>query len=105
MENNHAPSDPDQYADWINQRIGEEVRRRREALNLSAYALGKAGLVSDQTILNLEQGNTERGCLTGTLARIARHLGTTLSELITAAEQHGLAGPGAEGGGTPRAFG
>lgn len=78
---------PDDYADWINARIGAEVRRRREALGLSAYTLGRACGVSDQTILNIEQGNCDRGWLTGTLARVAFHFGTTLSALITEAER------------------
>lgn len=57
MDTNHAFKTPDEYAHWINQRIGEEVRRRREALGLSAYALGKLAGVSDQTILNIERGS------------------------------------------------
>lgn len=89
MDKPPAPTTPDEYADWINARIGAEVRRRREALRLSAYALGKDAGVTDQTILNLEQGNCDRGCLTGTLARIAFRFGTTLSELTAAAERRG----------------
>lgn len=57
MDTYHAFKTPDEYAKWINQRIGEEVRRRREALGLSAYALGKVAGVSDQTILNIERGS------------------------------------------------
>lgn len=77
---------PDEYADWINARIGAEVRRLREAAGLSAYKLGRLCGVSDQTILNIEQGNCDRGCLTGTLARVAFRFGITLSALIDAAE-------------------
>ncbi len=86
MSTHPAPTTPDEYADWINARIGAEVARRRAALGLSAYALGKDAGVTDQTILNLEQGNCDRGCLTGTLARIALRFGITLSTLIQAAE-------------------
>ena len=80
-----APATPDEYADWINARIGAEVRRR-EATGLSAYALAKAAAVTDQTILNIEQGNCDRGSLTGTLARIAFRFEVTLTVLIGAAE-------------------
>ena len=80
---------PDDYADWIHARIGAEVRRRREALGLSAYALGRICGVSDQTILNIEQGLCPNGCWTGTLARMCVRFGTTLSELIATAERGG----------------
>lgn len=53
---------------------------------MSAYALGKAaGNVSDQTILNIEQGLKPNGCWTGTLARVCRRLGTTLDMLVVVA--------------------
>jgi len=84
MEPDHAPTEADAYSDWIVRRIGAEVRRRREALGRSAYALGKAGAVSDQTILNIEQGRC--GALIATMARIAKRLGTTFSALAVAAE-------------------
>ena len=41
--------DADADAARINRRLGAEVRKRQEALGLSAYALAKAGQVSDQT--------------------------------------------------------
>jgi transcriptional regulator with XRE-family HTH domain len=77
---------PDAYADWINRRIGAEVRRLREAAGLSAYRLGRLCGVTDQTILNIEQARCDRGCLTGTLARIAFHFGLKLRELVERAE-------------------
>lgn len=86
MNTLHADKTPDEYADWINQRIGGEVRRLREARGWSAYALGRAAGVTDQTILNIERANAPRGSLTGTLARIALRLGLTLSQLVCAAE-------------------
>ena len=87
MDPKRAPEDADAYAARINRGLGAEVRRRREALGLSAYALGKAGLVSDQTILNIEQGTVVP--LVSTLARICVRFGTTLPELVTAAEARG----------------
>lgn len=78
---------PDEYARWINARIGAEVRARREQLGVSAYLLGKEGGVSDQTILNIEQSAYKNGSMTGTLARICVYFGTTLPDLIAAAEQ------------------
>lgn len=84
-----APATPEDYVTWLNQRLGQEVRRRREALGLSAYALGKVVGVTDQTILNLEQGLCPNGCWMGTLARIARHFGLRLRDLIEAAEGGG----------------
>ncbi len=89
MDKPPAPTTPDEYADWINARIGAEVRRRREALKLSAYAMGRVCGVSDQTILNIEQGLCPNGCWTGTLARMCVRFGTTLSELTAAAERRG----------------
>ena len=88
MEPNRAPVDADAYAAWINLRIGAEVRRRREALRLSAYALAKAGLISDQTILNIEQGLVVP--LLSTLARLCVRFETTLTELVRAAEGKNL---------------
>ena len=78
---------PDEYANWINLRICAEVRERRESLGLSAFTMSKAGGVSDQSYLNIEQGKDDRGSLTGTLARICVRFDTTLSELIAAAER------------------
>jgi transcriptional regulator with XRE-family HTH domain len=93
MDTKPAFATPDEYADWINERIGKEVARLRGAAEISAYKLGTACGVSDQTILNLEQGNFERGVLSGTLARIAFYFGLKLKELIGAAEdKHGSAG-------------
>lgn len=79
----------DKYAEWLNERLGAEVRRRREALGLSAGALARDAGVCDQTLLNLEQGACKNGCLTGTLARIAFRFGTTAGELTDAAEEAG----------------
>ncbi len=87
MRQNHAPTTADEYTDWINRNIGLEVRRRREALGLSAYALAHEAGVSDQTLLNLEQGWLKKGCMSGTLIRIARRLGLRLSELVSATEE------------------
>lgn len=56
------PVSADDYVRSLNQRIGDEVRERREALGLSAYTLAKAAGGSDQTILNLEQGQCPNGC-------------------------------------------
>lgn len=84
MELKHA--DPDQYANWISRRIGLEIRRRREGVRLSAYALGEAGMVSDQTILNIETAGVF--ALLSTLARICVRLGITLTELVSSAEAH-----------------
>ena len=61
---------PDDYAAWINQRIGAEVKRRREALGLSAYGLAKLAGLSDQTVLNIEHGHGKNGANAGTLARL-----------------------------------
>lgn len=86
MDPTHAFT-PDEYARWINQRIGEEVRERREKLGMSAYALGRWAGVSDQAILNIEQNVNQNGSLSGTLARISLRFGIKLAELIEAAER------------------
>lgn len=92
MEQVAAPTDPDEYAARFIRDLGAEVRCRRERLGMSAYALGRVAKVSDQTILNLEQGNCDRGCLTSTLCRVAWFFGTTFSELVAAAERRGARG-------------
>lgn len=79
----------DAYADRFNARLGAVVRRRREALGWSTYKLGKETGVTDQTILNLEQGRCDQGCLTGTLARIAWRLGVPVWVLAAEAESDG----------------
>lgn len=79
----HAPT-PDDYAAFINEQLAAELRERREALGISAYALAKHARVTDQTILNMEQGNNSPTVTT--LALVCVRLGTTLTELVTAAE-------------------
>lgn len=78
-------ADANAYADWINRRIGEEVRRRRVAHGMTPYALGLLCGASDQTILNIERNQCKNGHVTGTLARIAFFFGTTLEALIESA--------------------
>lgn len=78
---------PDDYITSLNQCIGAEIAERRLALGLSAYTLAKAAAVSDQTVLNIERGHYANGCWMATLARMALRLGTTLSELVAAAER------------------
>lgn len=78
---------PEDYVRSLNRRIGAEVKERREALGLSAYTLAKAAGVTDQTILNIEQGLCPNGPWVATLMRIAVRFGTTLSELAAAAER------------------
>lgn len=93
MDPRHTHPTPDDYADWINKRIGKEVMRLRLEAGLSPYALAKECSVSDQALLNLERGENDRGSLTGTLARIAFRFGITLAELIASAERQGNAAP------------
>ena len=95
MEPNRAHVDADAYAARINRCLGAEVRRRREALGMSAYALGKAGRVTDQTILNIEQDRVEP--LLATLARLCVPFETTLTELVRAAEAEDREPPNAFG--------
>lgn len=86
MEQPPPAHDPDGYAAWFARRLGEEVRARKEALGLSAYALARKARVTDQTIQNVMHGT--HGPLVGTLARLCVCFGTTLSELVTTVE-HG----------------
>lgn len=64
------PVDADAYVARLNRQVGEVLREWREARGLSAYALAKVARVTDQTILNIEQGGCPNGPLTGTLARL-----------------------------------
>lgn len=82
-----AGQSPDEYAEWLHVRIGAEIRERREAIPMSAYALGKACKVSDQAILDIEQNRYTNGSRTKTLARICWVLGITYPELVLAAER------------------
>lgn len=83
----------DAYVESLHRRLGLEVASRREALGLSAYALAKAAGVTDQTILNLERGQSKNGCWTSTLARIAYRFGLSLTDLVHAAETRVLTLP------------
>ena len=87
MQDDSAPTDPDAYTDWLKERVGAELRRQREARGLSAYALGKVAKVSDQTILNIEQGKCERGSVLATMARVARQFEMRLWEFLRSAEE------------------
>lgn len=81
------PDTPDAYVEWLNLRIGQEVRRLRVEAGYSAYALAALCGISDQTLLNIERGTCPCGCLTSNLARVSRHFGLPLSELIQRAER------------------
>lgn len=81
---------PEAYLSFITRRLGAEVRGRREALRLSPYTLAKHSGVSDQTILNIEQGLTTPNL--ATLVLIAVRFSTTLSEFVNASE-HGPVTP------------
>lgn len=76
---------PDLYPAFITRQIGREVRVRRESLGLSAYALAKLARVTDQTILNIEQGATCPNFVT--VALICVRFGTTATEFVGSAEQ------------------
>ena len=78
---------PDDYERWINRRIGEEVRRLRREAGWSAYRLERIAGVKDQTIRNIERAVCDRGCMTGTLARIAYPFGRTALDVFEAAER------------------
>ncbi|HEY0548920.1 MAG TPA: helix-turn-helix transcriptional regulator [Verrucomicrobiae bacterium] len=76
---------PDLYPDRLNRQIGRELRARRESLNLSAYALSKDARVTDQTILNIEQGTTSPNLTT--LALLCLRFGIRVAEFLASAEQ------------------
>ena len=80
------PDSPDAYADRVNQRIGQEVIRRRTAIGLSAYALAKQIKTNAQSIRNIELAKCPLGTLSSNLARIAHYFGTTLGNFISSAE-------------------
>ena len=83
METTPQPLSPEDYLALVNRKIGAEVRERREALHISAYALASKSGVTDQTILNMEQGLTTPNL--ATLVWICVRFGTTLEEFIVAA--------------------
>ena len=61
------PFNPGEYSARILRRIAAELRARRRARGISAYALAVDAQVSDQTILNIEQGLTKPNFLTVSL--------------------------------------
>lgn len=75
---------PDLYPARLMRQIGLEVRLRRESLNLSAYALSKDARVTDQTILNIEQGTTSPNLVT--VALLCVRFRITATKLVTSAE-------------------
>lgn len=65
------------------------VREARLRAGLSPLAMGRKAGVSDQAVLNFEQGRSKQGCRTGTLARWAFSLGVTAADLVQDAERGG----------------
>ena len=85
------PASSDDYVVSLHRRLGLELAARRAALGFSAYALGKAAGVTDQTILNLERGLAKIGCRTSTVARIClcfRVAVAALAKVVTSVEPH-----------------
>lgn len=77
--------DPEEYAKWLNARVGEELRRRRGTR--SAYELAIPRRLSDQTILNIEQ--CVHSATITSLGLVCARLRFRVSELVVAAEGGG----------------
>jgi transcriptional regulator with XRE-family HTH domain len=90
MDRGNLAASSDDYVASLHRRLGLELADRRAALGLSAYALGKAAGVTDQTILNLERGLAKNGCWTATLARLCLCFGVSVAEFVEAAERRCL---------------
>ena len=65
----------------------DQVGRLRREAGWSAYRLQRIAGVKDQTIRNIERAVCDRGCMTGTLARIAYPFGRTVREVFEGAER------------------
>jgi transcriptional regulator with XRE-family HTH domain len=68
----------------IARRIGEGVRKRREALGLSQERLAEMADISKNYAGNIERG--EYDATIGTLARVARSLGCRVADLLDEAD-------------------
>ena len=73
------PAHP-QHADWLCRHVGRELRRLRRAQGASAYELALPGILSDQTILNNENGRRNPGLLT--LVVHCQRLRATLHDVL-----------------------
>jgi transcriptional regulator with XRE-family HTH domain len=82
MDPNHAPT-PEDYPTWLNERVAAELKARRLALGLSAYALAVPRKLTDETILNIE--NCKHSPSLRTLGLLCQRLGTTVDVVIVAA--------------------
>lgn len=88
MDLESAQREPEVYLAWFCRALGMELRRRREAAGISAYRMGRIIGVSDQAILNLEQGCVgKNGPCLGTVVRAALYLGMLVPELMVAVAQ------------------
>lgn len=96
MDPGNLAASSDDYVVSLHRRLGLELADRRAALGLSAYALGKAAGVTDQTILNLERGLAKNGCCTATLARLC--LGVSMLGISVTENAEGDAGRGVRQG-------
>lgn len=77
----HTPPPLDlQLADELNRQIGVHLMRLRLEQKRSAYELAVPGLLSDQSILNIESGLINPGLRT--VALYCQRLGTTLQAVI-----------------------
>jgi transcriptional regulator with XRE-family HTH domain len=86
MDLDAALRDPDGYVGAFCRAVGEELRARREAAGMSAYKMARLAGVSDQAILNLEQGAVgKNGPCLGTVIRLCVHLRIRVPELVLAA--------------------
>jgi hypothetical protein len=77
--------DPEDYAAWLNARVGEELRRRRGTR--SAYELAIPRRLSDQTILNIER--CVHSATITSLGLVCARLRIRASELVLSAEGGG----------------
>ena len=82
MNSNHAPT-PDDYLTWFNDRVAAELKARRLALPLSAYALAIPRKLTAETIQNIEKGKHSPSLKT--LALLCQRLETTVDVVIVAA--------------------
>lgn len=86
MDLEAAQRDPEAYLAWFCRGVGMVLRERREREGISAYKMGRLIGVSDQAILNLEDGMVgKNGPCLGTVIRAAVYLRMLVPELVTAA--------------------
>ncbi len=82
MDTSQVPSSED-YPIWFNDRVRLELKRRRLELGKSPYSMAIPGKLTDQTIINIENGKHSPSLTT--LALYCQQLSASVEKVIITA--------------------